>query len=251
MENNREELLKAGFIPEIYNYCDRWCEKCGFGASCLSYRLEQKAEETEDELPLEQILQNPLPLWDQIRNYLRSGEGGDEFREEYSEALWEEESEEGEGEEPDTEYSAGMLDMLRVSLVYEAWAEHTLEETYSALDDLTESEREKADAVTAATEVIDWQLDVINPKLRRAIYDYYRREERSTNGNLWLDYNGSAKVALLSMEQSEQAWRQLRELLPVLEREGAHLLVILSELREDILKQFPAAAEFKRPGFDD
>ncbi len=245
-------MLKAGLIPDIYNYCDRWCEKCRFCNSCLSYRLEKKAEETGEELPLEQILQDPLPLWEQIRRYLCSGEAGGTFQKLFPDPLGEEEDEEErEEEEPDTEYSIGMLDILRISLVYEAWAEHSLEEAYSALDDLSESERKKADAVTVATEVVDWQLDVINPKLRRAIYDHHHNQKGETAGNLGLDGNGSAKVALLSIEQSEQAWQALKELLPILAREARHLLLILSELRGEILKQFPAAMSFKRPGFDD
>src|SRR3990170_91122 len=30
------------FIPGIYNYCDRWCERCPFTARCLTFALEQR-----------------------------------------------------------------------------------------------------------------------------------------------------------------------------------------------------------------
>jgi hypothetical protein len=30
------------FIPGIYNYCDRWCERCPFTARCLVYIQEQQ-----------------------------------------------------------------------------------------------------------------------------------------------------------------------------------------------------------------
>ena len=38
---NKDELIKrAGdprFISGIFNYCDRWCERCIFTARCLNY----------------------------------------------------------------------------------------------------------------------------------------------------------------------------------------------------------------------
>jgi len=40
----RKEDLKRlaenpDFISGIYNYCDRWCERCPFTARCLNYAL--------------------------------------------------------------------------------------------------------------------------------------------------------------------------------------------------------------------
>ena len=36
------ELAKdPKFIPGIYNYCDRWCERCSFTARCLVYAQEE------------------------------------------------------------------------------------------------------------------------------------------------------------------------------------------------------------------
>ena len=29
-----------GFIPGVYNYCDRWCERCPFASRCRSYAME-------------------------------------------------------------------------------------------------------------------------------------------------------------------------------------------------------------------
>ena len=33
------------FISGIYNYCDRWCERCAFTARCMNFTMEQ--EQTE------------------------------------------------------------------------------------------------------------------------------------------------------------------------------------------------------------
>lgn len=31
------------FIPGIYNYCDRWCERCAFTSRCLTYAALQES----------------------------------------------------------------------------------------------------------------------------------------------------------------------------------------------------------------
>ncbi len=30
------------FIPGIYNYCDRWCERCPFTDRCMNYAMEKR-----------------------------------------------------------------------------------------------------------------------------------------------------------------------------------------------------------------
>ena len=36
-------------IPGIYNYCDRWCERCPFTSRCLNYEMsEEKFGDLED-----------------------------------------------------------------------------------------------------------------------------------------------------------------------------------------------------------
>jgi hypothetical protein len=45
-KNSLLKLAKSGkFIPGIYNYCDRWCERCTMTARCLNFTQEQAAKE--------------------------------------------------------------------------------------------------------------------------------------------------------------------------------------------------------------
>ena len=37
--------MDVGFIPGIYNYCDRWCEKCEQQLRCMSFVMGKKIEE--------------------------------------------------------------------------------------------------------------------------------------------------------------------------------------------------------------
>src|SRR5688500_10207507 len=35
------------FIPGIYNYCDRWCERCALSHRCLNYAMEQADDDAD------------------------------------------------------------------------------------------------------------------------------------------------------------------------------------------------------------
>ena len=52
---NKEELKKlaadSNHIAGIYNYCDRWCERCSFNSRCLNYKMSEEKfgdPETQD-----------------------------------------------------------------------------------------------------------------------------------------------------------------------------------------------------------
>ena len=46
---NKKEILQLTndlkFISGIYNYCDRWCERCPFTSRCLNYAMTEKIVE--------------------------------------------------------------------------------------------------------------------------------------------------------------------------------------------------------------
>src|SRR2546423_12378923 len=37
------------FIPGIYNYCDRWCERCPFSNRCLNFAMEKEKDDGDPE----------------------------------------------------------------------------------------------------------------------------------------------------------------------------------------------------------
>lgn len=110
-------------------------------------------------------------------------------------------------------------------------------------------------AVVEAIEAIDWFSSMIGAKVFRAVCDHSRlREELAVDDpdDVMADFNGSAKVALLGIDESRRAWRVLME-------EGratadgvpAQAVRMLDELETGVLARFPRALAFVRPGFDE
>ena len=73
----------------------------------------------------------------------------------------------------------------------------------------------------------------------------------TTEDDAQTDANGSAKVALLLIEESRQAWRALMQ-PGVAAADGAppRFVALLDGLEAELHRRFPRAFEFVRPGFD-
>jgi hypothetical protein len=110
----------------------------------------------------------------------------------------------------------------------------------------------------AADEILQEALAVvlqdsilITVKLSRAVRgrDEYEHGEAPEDDPVQNDWNGSAKVALISIERSETAWRAIAH--ATREETPAVLADQLRDLRVDVERAFPGAWSFVRPGFDE
>jgi hypothetical protein len=104
--------------------------------------------------------------------------------------------------------------------------------------------------VREALETIDWDSHLIHVKIMRALdgRDEYPRGAPFETSAIQSDWNGSAKVALLSIERSERAWRVVAAV--TMDEAAGVLADTLAGLRLDATGEFPNAMAFKRPGFD-
>jgi len=98
-------------------------------------------------------------------------------------------------------------------------------------------------------EIIQWYVFFIDIKLQRALQGL--EDETVNDDDYPKDSDGSVKVALVAIERSIAAWLLLYQLLPVCEDSALKALALLSRIKNGALEIFPAAMQFKRPGFDE
>lgn len=255
-----KKVTDVGFIPGIYNYCDRWCEKCEQRLHCMSFVMGKKIEEKGGFSFDREVSREDENIWTRLKNVFDSTyevlhelaeERGIDVEDIYTSEnidkdFWGENFEDrSKGESCNLQVEAS--DIIRICMIYEDMGDKCLERIFEQLDE--KDKRETGEAVDDAVEVVNWYLDLIQAKMRRALYGYFYQEsfgKRDTE-----DFNGSAKVALIAVDRSIESWRLIREICPDHLREIRHLLVVLEQLQTDIGKQFPGAREFRRPGFDE
>jgi hypothetical protein len=119
------------------------------------------------------------------------------------------------------------------------------------LRDRADTLRRTADTITVdALDIVAHDSAFIGAKIHRAL-DGRDRFEPGAFGDdaVQIDWNGSAKVALISVERSEAAWQTIAAASsdPV----ATILAYQLADLRGLIREAFPHATLFVRPGFDE
>lgn len=247
----------AGFIPGIYNYCDRWCEKCDRQSHCMSFVMGKKMEERGGFDFDEEAIQEDENAWARLKNVFESTyevlhelaeERGIDVEDIYAsenidKEFWGEDYENNDGKRTRDDLLVIDSDIIRICMIYEDMADKCLEKVFDVLDERKEAKTDIDDAL----EIVNWYQDLIQAKMRRALHGYYHACSRQDEKE---DYNGSAKVALISIERSESNWNFLLPQCPEVGRDITQLLVVLEQLKKDIKFQFPEAGSFQRPGFD-
>jgi hypothetical protein len=102
-----------------------------------------------------------------------------------------------------------------------------------------------------ALEIVGWDAYLIGAKVHRALHgrDAWEHGEKDFDDPVQNDWNGSAKVALISLERSESAWRLLADATE--DATAASLADSIGGLRRAVECEFPKAMTFVRPGFDE
>jgi len=240
------------FISGIYNYCDRWCERCPFTSRCLVYAMEN--EETDD--PASSDIRN-AEFWHKLGSILQQAREmitawAEENRVDLSAASQESEIQEHRRELGGAEgHELCVAAKNYAASVNEWFAEETLE--VQGVDDRVAADSEESESdemANDATEVIRWYQYQIAAKTVRAVKSRRYEEEEKAEG-LPKDSDGSIKVALIAIDRSISGWRLMQIVRPIRAESVTPLLLALERLRQSTERTFPEARDFVRPGFDE
>lgn len=254
---NRDELIEKAqdpkYIAGIYNYCDRWCERCPFTSRCLNCTL---MEEQAGDLAAVDITNEEF--WNKFSEILQ---GIRELVEEMAreegidlDAMAAEDDARGDKEPPpdiishlSKKYAAGVSGWFHSN-------EYALQAKEAELNriQLVSFEHHPAEAafnIADAIEVIRWYQHQIHVKLSRAFESAV--DEALHADDLPKDSDGSAKVALIGIDRSMAAWKILAAHLAMGQDQMMGLIELLENLRRRVENRFPMARRFVRPGFDE
>jgi len=240
------------YISGIYNYCDRWCERCAFTGRCLNYAMEgeQNAEAAKSG--------GGDKLWDHLHESLKTAmELLEDLAEEMGIDL---EAISGE-KEAGADNKVHILSQMSRRYIHsvDAWLEPRQDRLAGLLKDRKEKAHLKvvgpgtAEATVSlgeAVEVILYYQYLISAKLERAI------QGKDDEADLDLedfpkDSDGSAKIALIGIDRSISAWGALLQYFPEQKSELVKRIGFLKQIRDVTEREFPHARAFVRPGFDE
>jgi len=240
-------------IPGIYNYCDRWCERCAFTSRCSTYAVEEHQFPDKD-----RDLENNN-FWEKLSEIFQvTMEMIEESAEELGIDLNDIDTEEFEASEKRTDKIIADSNLTQLSEQYMKGVTSWFEGAKDVLEAKTEAlknnirigiESDEARKITDVQEIISWYQYQIHVKIRRGLHG--KNDFLEEDNDYPKDSDGSVKVALIGIDRSIAAWGRMLSLLPEKEDETLDLLVLLERLRRKTEAEFPQARSFVRAGFDE
>lgn len=245
------------FIPGIYNYCDRWCERCPLANKCLVYakdhkRLLEHRKKGENPYDWKIVMQDVGESFKEAIQMLHkiADEQGIDL-----EALPNEEY-----KEPDPSghplykrahnymnFASKFLKRLRESIQAEGV---DLSERIEVIPPSIKDVRTLREIVSCY-ETISWYHTLVPAKIYRALTQEFDEDIDKEMAQIGQDdANGSAKVAYDGLVKSISALQKVYKWDEALSDSALTLLVEADRLRKGIDTEFPGHREFKRPGFD-
>jgi hypothetical protein len=238
MKDKMEDLAgKNDYIDSIFNYCDRWCERCTFTSQCRNYAFGKDAPSPDGS-----------ELWDYIHNVFQATML---MLNEMMEKMGIDPDEIDKMEapvEPEPEKHPLYLKAYKAASEMQKWLEkNNPGEPPSYENGINLFERGKDSRFLDAIEVIYWYNFFVPAKIARALYGLYPDEVQEIQS----DSNGSAKIALIAIDRLIASWSVLMENMLSSEDEILKILINLTEIRKQTEITFPSANKFVRPGFDE
>jgi hypothetical protein len=246
------------FIPGIYNYCDRWCERCPLTSRCMNYAL---SEEELDNPQARDI--NNKSFWQKMSEILQVTlemvkETAQEQGIDLDSLDVQQAAEEHEKHRDIAESNECSRAAKAYSQMVKSWFDSAEELFEGKANDLSLQVRldlpnsnpvGEAAGLKDSVDIIRWYQHFIYVKLIRAITGSL--EEASQNSDAVSgDADGSAKIALIAIDRSIAAWGQMSQHFPQHKDNILDILVHLDRLRRKTEELFPDARAFVRPGFD-
>ncbi len=257
-----EEILEGydeeKFIPGIYNYCDRWCERCRMADRCFLYHREEKRvakHEVAGKNPydMDVVIDDVHESFKETMEMLRemTEEEGIDLNAIDTESL---------PPEPDVSEHPLKIKSEKYSFAVHDFLPRLHEIINLEIKDINAgniiSPVEAADNIEEVKEcylIIEWYHFFISVKINRALFGKMEaiQEGEEDDEYAMSDVNGSAKIAHEALVKSMDAFTKIIEWYKSLRNDIMPFLIEIYGLINAVDKEFPGHKDFKRPGFDE
>jgi hypothetical protein len=221
--------VQDGFIVGIFNYCDRWCERCPLTGRCRLFATLTEIDFEEGNGPLTEprVVRERRRLAAQTIEMHAAAEAlGEQARPKPGDRVGHlpPDLEMSTGPDPEVVANGASLQKRMSGLVVSA-----------------------NPRVRLAAQTICYFSLFVPAKMMRAL----SQVARDGPGDRQSDANGSGKAALLGLERMEAAWKTLIETHHFSAEAAAPFLGEIARLQRNLGRALPDVRTFVRPGFDE
>lgn len=254
-------------ISGIYNYCDRWCEKCSYTNRCLLFKQEAereikyilKGENETDSEHYSKLLADELKDAEKLFNKNSDTEDFLDSLDDDEDLEFDEEEDEDDFEEfldknePNTNDKKKEFNPL-IHLAEEMFKE--LERYYDTAKKHFPEEVEKYDTenpLIKNLQVLSWYIPQISVKIRMCFWGKKQTAKAKSKLSKEIEdemLNVSSRIAYLGIENSLAALTEILSQRKELETETQLFHSTVKMVRKMFIEEFPKGQTYKRPYFD-
>jgi len=236
----RNALDEAAHNPQtirgIFNWCDRWCERCAQTERCTVYKATEHLSFDEPENFFKSLSTVFETTMDMLKEHAEKN--GLDF-----ESLEESNFEDDYIHE---KYLVRNDAGVALAREYGKRVKHWLDAP-DRKDEFGMELRLQDAMLSDCLDVVRWYQHLLEVKLMRALMSQKDEDERES---IPYDSIGNAKLLLVSIERNIGAWGYLYQKFKEDEDEILDILVCLQRLNKRVEQAFPEAHTFIRPGLD-
>jgi len=257
-------------ISGIYNYCDRWCEKCSFTNRCLLFKREAerdimhilKDEDPNDPTVFTKDISDSFQDTIDLLNEKMDDEDTPEYIDE--------EDFDFDDDDDDPEDKDFLEDEIDEDERPTAWlteAKHPLidmsMDLFNAFDkyyDIVKNkypenfeENNTGNLIRENLSVLGWYTPQINVKARMCVWGKNKLAKTKSKLHREIDeelLNVNCRIAYTGIEKCIKALSILYEMKPELQTETLLMLNTAKKIKDVYEEEFPSVLTFKRPYFD-
>ena len=245
-------------IAGIYNYCDRWCERCAFTSKCSVFERTGNLSAEQNDISNKTFWDNLSQTFSETITMLQQeAEKHGIHLKPLPDEEWEAYKRKQKAGKAETAKHPLIILSKAYGMQARALFEHTdllkqkgeeiVQQAELGIKNIEDAKAEVFD-INDCLEIVQWYVFQIQVKFMRALPMMPGEEN---NKHFMRDSNGSAKVALIAVDRCLLAWQKLLQYLPHAEDEIISLLALLQKIRNIGEETFPMARKFKRKGLDD
>lgn len=274
-------LDAQGFIPGVYNYCDRRCERCRFVRQCRVGIVDvDDVGEAEDAIgsgSVEDMKERlhklmDLPSSSKEEDDDEGGPNEDDDGDDDEEGFHFDFDPNDLEPDPDYEKEQAEIDrktkehpLTNLGSTYTVMVGEWLKPREAGLkasgvslyrtDELgfTGARTPESLVLSEALDEILWFKYMLHIKCQRAVSGKIEDPDWLLDmgiGPIQSDWNGTAKLAKEIVERCQQAWTTVEELLPEAADDIVPIQELLRRIGEELKKEFPDTDRFVRAGWD-
>jgi len=237
-----ENLKPAeGNIAGIFNYCNRWCERCKFTDRCTNYQFEKELGFYDRNTDKEKMVEDLGAILSGTLSFLKSKmDGLDIDISQYAEV-------ENVDRNPARHHILAEQSRKYMKQMSK-WLEGNFDYFSEIASNLFNVSRKSFNELNYHLETIGWHMTMIPVKIVRALNP---KKEFHDDEFYETDSNTTAKLVLECIDESIVSLSFLHQKLSKKGDNILDFLAMLSQIKAGLEKEFPRAKEFVRPGLDE